>query len=196
MREENNFTQEASQVNQNTSSEATTNLEDGISDASSQDNDTVTVTNANCASIKNDQDVSSTSGNNDASDNEGSKLNTGDTSSDSSLINEGNKNTTSGDQQLEATNLDDQGSSTDTNSESSEKVSVDNDNQIYAENDVNVEVRTQKLSQLLLFTESLGFFVLKKMQEKNIHGIPVLLDSEIDELENYKDFYKLVKERS
>lgn len=138
--EENNFTQEATDVVQNTSSEATTNSEDSSAgDASSQDNDTVTVTNANCASIKNDQDVSSTSGNNDASDNEGSKLNTGDTSSDSSLINEGNKNTTLGDQQSEATNLDDQGSSTDTNSESSEKVSVDNDNQIYAENDVNVE---------------------------------------------------------
>ncbi len=62
--------------------------------------------------------------------------------------------------------------------------------------DVNFELKTRKLSQLLAFTDILGIFILKKMEQENIHGIPVLLDSEIDELENYRDFYKLVKERS
>lgn len=64
------------------------------------------------------------------------------------------------------------------------------------EDDVNFELKTEKLSQLLSFTDTLGFFILKRTQQENIHGIPVLINSEIDDLESYRDFHRLIRERS
>ena len=136
--EENTFSAESADVAGNSDTTTSTQqpsqeTNDSSSESTSTDNDTVTVTNTNCVAVSNDQDVSATTGGNNASGNDGSVMDTGSSSADSSLINEGNKNTTSGEKN---TTADNQNVST---TEDRDKVTVENNNQIYAENNVSVE---------------------------------------------------------
>lgn len=102
-------------------------------DSETADNDTLDVDNSNCASLSNNQQVSAQSGENSLSGNEGSYLDTGDASADSNNQNTGNKNITDNQTDLSAGTT---GSETNTDNDT---LKVDNDNQIYAENEIQVE---------------------------------------------------------
>ncbi len=130
--EEDNLLYESSEVTTSDSLK-TVESEDLPIDSETQDNDSVTVANSNCASIQNDQEVIAKTGENDASDNEGSVMGTGDSEANSNLINKGNEN-------ISGTNSD--GTSTGTSSEDKDNLTVDNNNQIYVENEVNVESKS------------------------------------------------------
>ena len=109
-------------------------------EAKAQNNDDVTVYNNNCASLLVDQDVVGNSGNNDASDNEGSEMGTGNVSTASHTYNEGNVNQVEGDRSSNADDQNsDQGGSTNSVIEDEDGVTVENNNKIYLENDVDVE---------------------------------------------------------
>jgi len=41
-----------------------------------------------------------------------------------------------------------------------------------------------------------GFFVAKKAEEKTVSGVPVLLESELPEIESPKELKKVIKEKS
>lgn len=133
--EENNLLYDSGEVNQDTTAQNDQPVSENSTDSSTTDNDTVTVSNSNCASLQNDQQVNSTTGSNDASNNEGSEMQTGSSEADSTLINEGNKNisssdtTSDGSQQVQG----------DVSTTNNDQVTVDNNNQIYAQNDVVVE---------------------------------------------------------
>lgn len=146
--EEGTFSNEGGDVvNVNTETDpapaATQNSDENSADSTSQESDTVAVTNSNCASVENQQDVIATTGENNASNNDGGvEAETGSGAAGSILINEGNINTTSETDSIQGQNAQEQDSNTDSSSDNQDLVSVENNNKIYAENDVNVESTT------------------------------------------------------
>ncbi len=132
--EEDALLYESAEVNPSDSSQETLDSQSQVNaDSETTDNDTLDVDNSNCASLSNDQQVSAESGNNSLSGNDGSYLNTGDASADSNNQNTGNKNITENQTDISA---DSTGSETNTDNDS---LKVDNNNQIYAENEIEVE---------------------------------------------------------
>ncbi|MBL7170141.1 MAG: helix-turn-helix domain-containing protein [Candidatus Aenigmarchaeota archaeon] len=58
-----------------------------------------------------------------------------------------------------------------------------------------LEANSKILSDISSFTNTLSVFIAKESQNKNVDGVPVILDSEIDEIDNYRDFSGLIRER-
>jgi putative transcriptional regulator len=64
-----------------------------------------------------------------------------------------------------------------------------------SENEGNLEQRSRILSDISSLTDTISVFISKNSKSENVDGVPVILDSEIDELDSYRDFSGLIKER-
>ncbi len=59
----------------------------------------------------------------------------------------------------------------------------------------NIDKKSEVLKNISSLTNTISVFITKDSKDQNIDGIPVIFDSEIDELDNYRDFSGLIKER-
>jgi len=65
-----------------------------------------------------------------------------------------------------------------------------------SEDERTFEVDSKIINDISSFTKTLSVFIAKNCDRKNIDGVPVILDSEIDKIDDYSDFSNLVKERA
>jgi predicted transcriptional regulator len=63
-------------------------------------------------------------------------------------------------------------------------------------NTSNLEKTAARLKKLMTIFSSQGMFFVKKSDKKIIEGIPIVLESELPELESSEELNKLIKERS
>jgi putative transcriptional regulator len=62
-------------------------------------------------------------------------------------------------------------------------------------NTVKIKKEVDSVKRLSSIFSSKAFFVVKRIHEKTIKGIPVILDKELKEIETIREFNKLIKER-
>jgi len=64
-----------------------------------------------------------------------------------------------------------------------------------SENEEKLETKTKIFNELSSFADTTPVFITKRSEKENLDGIPVILDSEIDEMNSYRDFSGLIRER-
>ena len=64
-----------------------------------------------------------------------------------------------------------------------------------SENEGNLEQRSKILNDISSLVDTLSVFISKNSKVENVDGVPVISKSEIDELDSYRDFTCLIKER-
>ena len=64
-----------------------------------------------------------------------------------------------------------------------------------SESEEKLESKTRTFKDISSFVDTDSVFITKRSEKENIDGIPVVLDSEIDEMDSYRDFSGLIRER-
>jgi putative transcriptional regulator len=62
--------------------------------------------------------------------------------------------------------------------------------------DISTVTNAKKIKKLSTILSTKAFFVAQKAEEQNIEGVPVLLESELSEIETSKELNKRIKEKS
>jgi putative transcriptional regulator len=63
------------------------------------------------------------------------------------------------------------------------------------ENKREIENKSKIFHDISSLTGNISLFITKNSEKNNIDGVPIILDSEIDEIDGYRDFSGLIKER-
>lgn len=64
-----------------------------------------------------------------------------------------------------------------------------------SENEEKLESKTKIFNEFSSFANTTSVFITKRSKKENLDGIPIILDSEIDEVDSYRDFSGLIRER-